>query len=219
MRVSVRRVIVGTAARLLEAAPDLLRALAWPSALFIALNILVTTEAPVWLMVIANLVSLLLQTIFAVTTHRIIVLGADAVPRWGINSWSTRETRFTLYALGLLLAVIIVTSFAVAIGPFGPLLLLPVLLVLGSSLVLVFPAAALDEPISLAQAWQLAQGNFLPLITVVWLVPTVCALPMVAVLLLGGAMFLLAPLQILVTVITVSALSIAYAEIKRAHAT
>jgi hypothetical protein len=48
-------------------------------------------------------VQALVYTLFAVTCHRVILLGDDSVPRFGLASWSARETRFFGWMIGMYL--------------------------------------------------------------------------------------------------------------------
>jgi len=41
------------------------------------------------------------QAVFAITTHRVLLLGPGSVSTWGITSWSKRETFFVLHVIGL----------------------------------------------------------------------------------------------------------------------
>nr|WP_320167325.1 hypothetical protein [uncultured Methylophaga sp.] len=54
----------------------------------------------------SNLVGFLaifVQVIFAIIVHRIVLMGPDAVSKWGISSWTKRETYFFLHVIGLVL--------------------------------------------------------------------------------------------------------------------
>jgi len=62
-------------------------------------------------------------TLFAVTCHRIVLLGETSVPKYGLLSWTSRETRFlgwlfVLFFYGLLIIgpVLLVTFGAVFLG-------------------------------------------------------------------------------------------------------
>jgi len=62
-------------------------------------------------------------TLFAVTCHRIVLLGETSVPKYGLLSWTSRETRFFgwlfvlfFYALLIVGPVLLVTFGAVFLG-------------------------------------------------------------------------------------------------------
>jgi hypothetical protein len=69
----------------------------------------------VWLLTLLYVVlSWALYTLFAVTCHRIVLLGGTSVPKYGLYSWTGRETKF----FGWILAVFLYTLLV-----FGPILL------------------------------------------------------------------------------------------------
>jgi hypothetical protein len=166
---------------------------------------------------IVLLLQLLVHTLFAVTTHRVVLTGPDSVPTWGLNRWTQRETLFVLYLLGLSLIVVFTMGVATILPP---LLIAPVVVLVAiafSSLSLVFPAVAIGEPMTLPAAWKLAEGHRLLMVATVFLFPLLLAMPLVALAALSMSVLgvLSTALQALITVFTITALSVAYAEINR----
>lgn len=133
----------------------------------------------------------ILYTYFAVTCHRLVLIGEQAVPRFGLTAFTPRELRFLLF-LGLIYAMYML-AIMIGLMVFGTLVLnvLPdsdataprlmaalamVMSLLASGYLfarfgLVLPATALDKKLDLAWAWQRSRGNSLRLFLVVGLIP------------------------------------------------
>jgi len=102
-----------------------LYAVAIPMSVYLLVEILVNSVATnQTLVVVFALVTQLSITIISITTHRLVILGPDAVPRWGVNSIGWRGVKYFLaryvvivffIPLGFLLFV---PSFA--LGQFSP---------------------------------------------------------------------------------------------------
>jgi hypothetical protein len=113
--------------------------------------------------------------LFAVTCHRIVLLGETAVPKYGLVWWTSRETRFlgwgVLFAIFFLVALIPLGILAWLVGYFAkipfeghekywviPLLALPI--VYGfARLAVLFPATAVGERRNTAWALATTIGN------------------------------------------------------------
>ena len=107
---------------------------------------------------------LVFGTIFIVRWHRFVLIGETASdglfpPGWGL---------FFIAAIKVTLGVIVGMVLLMLIGMVPPHLLTGLIAVIGSialavassRLALVFPAAAIERPIALRTAWELAAGNF-----------------------------------------------------------
>ena len=102
-----------------------LYAVAIPMSVYLLVGILGNSVATnQTLVVVFALVTQLSITIISITTHRLVILGPDAVPRWGVNSIGWRGVKYFLaqyvvivffIPLGFLLFV---PSFA--LGQFSP---------------------------------------------------------------------------------------------------
>ena len=126
----------------------------------------------------------MLFTLFAVTCHRIVLLGNTEVPKYGIFSWSKRETRFLGWTIvGYLFFTLITMFVGVFVIPIITLdssteltyvislaILVPGGYVL-SRLSILFPATAVDERPNLKWAWNITSGNGWKLFLIVALLP------------------------------------------------
>jgi hypothetical protein len=57
---------------------------------------------------LVSLLGLFVFTLFAVTCHRIVLLGETSVPTYGVHSWTSRETRFVGWSLVMAFYVLLV---------------------------------------------------------------------------------------------------------------
>jgi hypothetical protein len=128
-----------------------------------------------------------LFVIFAVTCHRLVLLDPPSIASRLYPRWSSRETRFILWMVGVWL--IITAAFIVV----SPLLVnvsllwsrkpdedwlgwslfvakLPALYVF-ARLCLVFPATAIDKRVNLQWAWRRTEGNGWRLVLIVAVLP------------------------------------------------
>lgn len=123
------------------------------------------------------IISFAIYALFAVNCHRVVMLGADSIPtRWGLY-WSSRETRFFGWTIGIgLIAGVVslplgflVLEFAILPSEMAPgygivwdLMLFVTAIpavYLGSRWSLVLPSTAIDRRPSLGSAWDLSRGN------------------------------------------------------------
>jgi hypothetical protein len=143
------------------------------SILDIASKELIDEATTIWSELAITFIGLLAFTLFAVTCHRVILLEEDAVPSYGIFSWSARETRFfgwsTIGAL-VFLAVFILLRLALplssiwlssveAISWLGYAIILLPGAYLFSRLSILLPATALDNRHGIAWAWRITEHN------------------------------------------------------------
>ena len=176
-------------------------------------------------------VGYLIYAFFAVTCHRIIILGPNSVPELGIRKWTMRETRFLGWLIGVYIMIGLMI-FGVALFPsmisplFGekaiyyiPLSVvaaLPGVYVL-SRLSLIFPAVSVDEKIDIKWAWDISRNNGWRLAIIVGLLPI--AVGYVQTILEGenDDIFkntLLMLIAFVVLIIEIAALSLSYKELK-----
>jgi hypothetical protein len=107
--------------------------------------------------------------LFAMSCHRVVLAGEDSIPnRWGLY-WTARETRFVGWSLVIVLITIplgIVVQLILiplkGLIPADPLVLqvvsVPVYYVM-ARFMLILPATAVDQRLSLNRAWDLSRGN------------------------------------------------------------
>ncbi len=118
------------------------------------------------------------QAIFAITTHRIVLLGPGSVSKWGITSWSERETYFVIDVLAL--SVLMIPMMSLASIPVIGLYVAPALTCwIFGRLSLVFPSIALDKGVSFKQSWELTKNHQLLMFLVVVIFPLMLAIPAV----------------------------------------
>ncbi len=133
------------------------------------------------------LVYSLLFTLFAITSHRLILIGEHSVPSYGVLSWSKRESKFLGWT---------VVSYIVAFGAFLlagiPFFVFFVLLDINSifSVFLIylafipglyyfsrisflFPGCAIEEEMSIKRAMDMTEGNGWRLTFLIMLIPIV----------------------------------------------
>jgi len=103
-------------------------------------------------------------TIFIVRWHRFILLGETASGGLFPPGWGAFFIAAIKITLGIILGLVIIVLIGVVLPKFLAMLIAVVggiALAVGSSrLSLVFPAAAIERPIALRDAWDLATGNF-----------------------------------------------------------
>ena len=128
-------------------------------------------------------------TVFAVTCHRLILLGDDSVPWYGLSKWSKRESRFIGWSLlgWLALAAISMLVMFFSLGLAGSSLQsLPVtwveyaayfVMIPGVYVVarfsILLPATAVDQRHDLTWAWETTERNGWRLVLVVGTLPFV----------------------------------------------
>jgi len=134
-------------------------------------------------------------TMVAVTCHRLALLGPSAVPAWGLQRWTRRETRFlgwvvAGYAVALVMMMVLGTvlfTTAAVLAPVGgthaaeepALVWMPWLSLLMSLLPLyllarlspLLPATAVDERRDMAWAFEASRGNGWRLLLIVFGLP------------------------------------------------
>ena len=206
----------------------LVKALSLPFIAFLVLGFIWEFEIdwPIWYLLLALESSL--QVIFAITTHRIVLLGKESVPEWGLRSWSKRETFYCLHALSLLmistvplaLALIpfeVAAAVSVSLGliPFvGAAIALVTIFWVCSRLSLVFPGIAVDKGVSFQMSWDLTKDYQLLMLLVIIVCPVLLAIPIILLSLIPYTLILTNILinfiSTMVIVFEVAALSMAY---------
>ena len=127
---------------------------------------------------------LVTYTVFAVTCHRIIILGPNSVPKYGIGLLGKREWKFFAWMAGgyivfyLVLKGLSQISFSLISGTDLSILLhlpmsigLLICLYVFSRLSPLFPATAVDSGLSLKKTFDLTRGNGFRLVFIVMIFP------------------------------------------------
>lgn len=168
----------------------LIRALFIPSLLTIGIGILLSFKFfdtnPRYMFPLA-IISGMAHTIIAVTCHRLVLMGEESIPKYGLMRWSMRETRFAGWEIGIGL-IILVTSFLPAYILFsiigisisqeltlGNELLLYVAMIPGSyipaRLSLLFPSTALGNRHNMSWSWNQSRENGWRLVLIASVLP------------------------------------------------
>jgi hypothetical protein len=153
-----KKIIYETVGSLNENKAVLVKALFIPFILLIALDAIEWLEPHVLILIIGDIVSFVIYAIFAIITHRIVLLGPMAVSKWGLYKWTQRETMFVFYYIileGLFLPIYYIEDLPVAIL----LVLLIFSIWLATRFSLVFPATAIDHRTSLTTSWELTKNR------------------------------------------------------------
>lgn len=195
---------------------QLLKALLIPFILSILLDLLALAGSNIFIIIIYYVLTIMLQTIFAVTTHRIMLLGPNHVPEWGILKWSRRESAFAIY--GVLLAsifyLILFLPFLFIMFSQAAVLFFIVPIIYGALFIprlsLVFPAIAIGESYSLKDSWSISKNYKKIMFFSVILIPLIVSIPVVLISYIPYTFLIVAILSYSLTVISVSALSVSY---------
>ena len=181
------------------------------------------------------LFSYLVLLMVAISTHRILILGEQSIPKWGYFNFSKRERSFIgkgmvmgLIVMAIVIPVILLGSplgklgFAIAV-----IIFFFVSTILISRFSLVFPAIAVDKDITLSEAWNFTKRYKLLVFITVILFPLLFSLIFgfiygIAIAFLAGLFnlnlfFLNSVLNIFIMVFTIAALSATYRLISKEH--
>lgn len=132
--------------------------------------------------------------LFAITCHRVVLIGDTGVPEYGMFSWTRREWWFLAYLIllpfvylltsalilmahGLLMEFDIeIKSFQIISWKLDGFLLLAFILALPSvyifsRLSLLYPATAVDRDVDVDWAWKITKNNGWRLIVIIVLLP------------------------------------------------
>jgi len=185
------------------------------------------------------LLSLFIYGLFAITCHRIVILGSNSVPSYGFKKWSMRETKFyaRMIIIFLVLAVIgnsvgFIMIFVVpdVKGPFEMELFITWLpeIMIGTivgyffaRICLLFPAIAIDEHVDYRWAWNISNGNGWRLVVVIAILPMFTSAVLSLLNVLYGEYFVVDMLlsilawilTIIALIIEITAISLSYLEL------
>ena len=205
----IRYIILAAVGLMYENRSTLGRALFVPFVLYLLLDVARSLEPGIPLLYAIAAVSIAVQAVFAITTHRVLLLGRRSVPKWGLNRWSRRETVFVVHLLGLVLVVLPINVLIFIPGVGGILTVLLYCWVVGR-LSLVFPAIAIDQKVSFRYSWQLTARHQLLMFFVVAIYPLLLSLPARLVGLLPESTLMVGVLSTCAMLFIIAALSVAY---------
>ena len=149
---------------------------------------------------------------FAVITHRIILLGPESVPKWGILMWSRREVLFfrNVIICGALASIPTLPIYRSEIG--APIGILINAWILGR-LSVVFPATAIDNEVSIRESWAVTRGHDFLMLFVVLFYPALLLVPAAFISEVPAARPVASLLATFTTIFTIAALSVTYQQI------
>jgi len=138
-------------------------------------------------------IKMALYCLFAITCHRLVLLGDPGVPDYGLRTWTLRESKYMGWSL-VILVVWLLFSFVInslivsafirdveaggraeafhSIQPYFYFSYIPVLYIF-SRLSVLYPAIALGQPVNAQWAWRITEDNGWRLTIVVCLLPSV----------------------------------------------
>ena len=216
--IEIKKIFFGAVGYLMAYKNTLTKVLLIPFMLYLVLDIAEHYQTGANTMsvsvILLTLAGMLVQTVIAVSTHRIILLGPDTVTTLGAFNWSMRETRFAMYGFFLGIIMVFVMFPLLLIPQIGGWLAVPVVCWVIGRLSLVFPAIAIDEESSFSNAWDLSRNHQILMIVVVIVFPVLLFLPSQLFLRVPYGFVISSILSTLAVVFTVAALSVAYKYVK-----
>lgn len=212
----IREIISGTFFQLKLKRIDLAKALLVPLLFSVLVEFLAEYNDTSIGSLIILFIETALQTIIAIITHRIILLGNNSVSEWGIKSWSKRETTFfTHYSILIAISYSgVYTLPTIGFNSFGIFAALLAWLWVWSRLSLVFPAIAVEQPLSFRDSWNITKHYQLLMLFLVLILPILLAIPVMILNLLPLSALTVPIASSLNLVIAITTLSIAYHAIK-----
>lgn len=191
-----------------------LKALVLPILLIVVVDVVVINSNIPTLYFIEGLIELPFYAVIAINTHRILLLGPDSVPKWGIAIPTKRELAFLGYMLFPVLLFI----------PLALLLLIPfvgatigviLMMYLLSRISLIYPATAIDAGWTLSRAWNETKNIQIVMILIVCIYPAFVGIPEYFIASFDYSMYLLSLVSAVSIVFIVSALSVTYKHVER----
>ena len=206
---NIKRTLLGTFGYVYALRIPLSKALFLPILLLAALDMLNFDGISAGYLFLVRILPMLLYTLIAITTHRMILIGPGSVPEWGLYKLSKREAYFVMYsiALGLIMVPIGLLAFIPTIG-------ILLAMILGAYIVgrlsLVFPAIATDQGWSFSRSWQATANHQILMMVVVIIFPLVMSIPQVLLGYIPNTGFLISLISAFTMVFVVAALSVAF---------
>ena len=173
--------------------------------------------------------SVFIHTIIAITTHRIILLGPNSIPEWGIYIPRKREFYFAIHLIGLGVFMIPVSLTIILLSLFMPtstttfvaalVIYLLAFSYIAARFSLVFPAIATDQSLSFSDSWKATRSHQLSMIMVVAIFPIIVSIPEQLLYYLPYMEIIASLLAAITTILTIAALSVAFQVITEKPAT
>ncbi|WP_072682273.1 hypothetical protein [Arcobacter sp. LA11] len=189
-----------------------------------------------FIVIFLSILTFLLNITIAITTHRILLLGQDSIPPWGLFKFGGREFSFLITSIAIGLTIGVVVLFGAIPMMFMPESIIPqIILVIAvffatvffSRLSLALPSIAINKEISISDAWDYTKNYKLLTYFTIVIFPTIFTiiLGIGYQLAIGFLIKVISPklnilypvLDVFITVFIVSALSATYKVIKEDH--
>ena len=217
LAIMLKKILFGSLGYVYYYRGHLCTALAVPFLMLILLDMIDLLEPNIILILFKNILSVLIQTLFAIVTHRIILLGPEAVPKWGLMKWTRRETLFILHVIGIAAAVMPASLLIVITPGGGWIAVLAIYCWIVGRFSLVFPAIAVGDKVSFGTSWALTK-NYQPLMFIVVMIfPLFLAIPAILISYIPFFFFLASAISTLAAIFVVATLSITYKVIIAEH--
>jgi len=163
-----------------------------------------------------SLITFVIYTYVAISTHRIILIGPSSIPKSGIYIPSKRDVKFIVYTLGI--CILMIPAVLLAFIPYaGAVMVLIAVFYLLGRLSLVFPAIAIDQHLSFSDSWNNTKNYQFSMMVIVAIFPFVISIPEKLLSYLPYTQILVNIISLITTVFVVAALSTAYKNINEQH--
>ncbi|MGY0216523.1 hypothetical protein ACWJJH_03930 [Endozoicomonadaceae bacterium StTr2] len=209
------KIISGAAYLAFEKRATLLKHLSVPAIAYIVLQQLITPDTSEMGTAGIYLLSGLLQVFVSILTHRVILLGDNPESTMGPGQLIRKAGSFVYYQIGLVMLIVVLVLLPGFIA--GPLMYAGMLLALYivSRCSLIFPAVAIDDDFEFKDSWTVTAQYKMLMVLIVIFFPAALAMASVLLSFIPFTGILSAALDIITTVLTVTALSLVYQHIKQ----
>ena len=196
--------------RMLQAAHPLLRSLSLLLVLLLILAAaLYSSPSNGWNTLLVYLLLGYAHVMVAINTHRVLLMDAEQLPRWGNQLFGMRELMFSLYTIGITLACIL-PGMLVYIPFVGWVLALIGIAFVVARFSLVLPAIATDRKWTFATAWEASEPHQWVLMILLMGVPVLLGLAESLLALIPYSAALLWLFSMFTTVLVIAVLSVAF---------
>ena len=159
--------------------------------------------------ILLTVIDSLTYTVFAITIHRIVLLGEESVPEWGFRKISMREISFFIRSIGIGL-FLMAPGLLIFIPYVGWVLALVSIAYLLGRFSLVFPAIATGEKWAFKDSWKATEEHQLMMAIIAAILPLVIALPTIILIFIPNTEIFTVVLSLITTIFSVAALSLAF---------
>lgn len=175
-----------------------------------------------WLFWVLTLLSLLVNVVFAVITHRLFLLGEEEASSKALMPWGKRETYFLFCLLALMVgAVLIFGVMGIATmalsASYASIVGVPIVLYLFARVSLVFPAAAVDEGLTFTDSWRITENHQILVLAIVIGIPVLIGIVWVLLSYIPYSLVLNLLLDLVLGVVGIGCLSLTYKELRAAR--